>query len=191
MRLLFAVYGRKSSTPNRRLTIISAAGYYANIAIISDLIDTDRYSSFEKIESIARKKALAYANMKSADALKAFLDDEEMKKALLKQALIELYHQFHIDWDTDITKLKNTDFPAFADLHILIEKKSAEHTDNTDYRNLALLLADIAHGSDSFLWNGYSTIEAHSRCVCLDTHSLQNTSDNIKRTQYFNLLTWC
>ncbi len=45
-----------------RLTIISAAGYYANIAIVSDLIDTDRYSTFEKIESIARKKALAYAN---------------------------------------------------------------------------------------------------------------------------------
>ena len=65
-----------------RLTIISAAGYYANIAIISDLIDTDRYSSFEKIESIARKKALAYANTKSADALKVFTDDEETKKAV-------------------------------------------------------------------------------------------------------------
>ncbi len=38
-----------------RLTIISAAGYYANIAIIADLIDQDRYSSFEKIESAARK----------------------------------------------------------------------------------------------------------------------------------------
>ena len=115
----------------------------------------------------------------------------DMQKALLKQALIELYNQYHIDWDTDIIKLKNTDFPAFADLHALIEKKSTEHTDNTDYRDLSLLLADIAHGSDSFLWNGYSTIEAHSRCICLDTHSLQNTSDNIKRTQYFNLLTWC
>lgn len=65
-----------------RLTIISAAGYYANIAIISDLIDTDRFSSFEKIEAIARKKALAYANQKNADALQAFADDEEMKKAI-------------------------------------------------------------------------------------------------------------
>ena len=65
-----------------RLTIISAAGYYANIAIISDLIDTDRYSSFEKIESIARKKALAYANTKNVDAIKTFADDEEMKKAI-------------------------------------------------------------------------------------------------------------
>lgn len=65
-----------------RLTIISAAGYYANIAIISDLIDRDRYSSFEKIEQIARKRALAYANQKNADALAAFMDDEEMKKAI-------------------------------------------------------------------------------------------------------------
>lgn len=65
-----------------RLTIISAAGYYANIAIVSDLIDTDRYSSFEKIEAAARKKALAYANQKDADALAVFLNDEEMKKAI-------------------------------------------------------------------------------------------------------------
>jgi len=49
--------GNRLAAMLNRLTIISAAGYYANIAIISDLIDTDRYSSFEKIESIARKKA--------------------------------------------------------------------------------------------------------------------------------------
>lgn len=65
-----------------RVTIISAAGYYANIALISELIDTDRYSSFEKIERLARKRALAYANMKSGDALKAFMNDEEMKKVV-------------------------------------------------------------------------------------------------------------
>ena len=62
-----------------RLTIISAAGYYANIAIIADLIDRDRYSSFE---AAARKEALAFANQKNADALRIFLDDEEMKKAI-------------------------------------------------------------------------------------------------------------
>ena len=61
-----------------RLTIISAAGY----AIIADLIDQDRYSSFEKIESAARKRALAFANQKNADALRTFMDDEEMQKAI-------------------------------------------------------------------------------------------------------------
>lgn len=49
---------------------------------MSELIDRDLYSSFEKIESAARKRALAYANQKNVDALALFADDEEMKKAI-------------------------------------------------------------------------------------------------------------
>lgn len=113
-----------------------------------------------------------------------------MQKAVLKQCLIELYNQFHITWTTDITTLKNTDFPTFSDLFQLIRHKESTLEDEV-YKELSLLLYDIANGGDSFLWNGHSTIETHSRCICLDTHTLQNTSDNIKRTQYFNLLSWC
>lgn len=115
----------------------------------------------------------------------------DMQRAILKQAVIELYNNHGIYWETDVTRLRPTDFPIMSDLHALIEQKAQENKDNVVYRDLAMLLFDIAHGSDSFLWNGHSTVEAHSRFVCLDTHSLQNTSDNIKRTQYFNLLTWC
>ncbi|MFU1794179.1 VirB4 family type IV secretion system protein [Paenibacillus azoreducens] len=113
-----------------------------------------------------------------------------MQKAVLKQCLIELYNQFHITWTTDISTLKNTDFPTFSDLFQLIRHKESTLEDEV-YKELSLLLYDIANGGDSFLWNGHSTIETHSRCICLDTHTLQNTSDNIKRTQYFNLLSWC
>lgn len=73
----------------------------------------------------------------------------------------------------------------------MIEEKVKANKSDQVYRDLLLLLYDIAHGSDSFLWNGHSSIKTHTRCICLDTHSLQNTSDNIKRTQYFNLLGWC
>ncbi|WP_044482090.1 VirB4 family type IV secretion system protein [Paenibacillus antibioticophila] len=113
-----------------------------------------------------------------------------MQKAVLKQCLIELYNQFHITWSTDITKLQNMDFPTFSDLHLLIHGKEQTLGDDV-YKELSLLLYDISHGGDSFLWNGHSTIHTNSRCICLDTHTLQNTSDNIKRTQYFNLLSWC
>lgn len=74
--------GNRLAALINRLTIISAAGYYTNITIMSELIDRDLYSSFEKIEAAARKRALAYANQKNADALSAFADDEEMKKAI-------------------------------------------------------------------------------------------------------------
>lgn len=114
----------------------------------------------------------------------------DMQKAVLKQSLVELYNSFHIFWDTDITQLKATDFPIFSDLHKLLTEKAEVNKDNVVYRDLALLLYDISYGSDSFLWNGPTTIDPHSRCICLDTNSLQNTSDNIKSTQYLNLLTW-
>ncbi|AUG58580.1 VirB4 family type IV secretion system protein [Acetivibrio saccincola] len=116
----------------------------------------------------------------------------DMQKAILKDTLIELYHNFNITWNTDVSKLKNEDFPIFKDLYDLITKKAEEkEIEQNVYADLALLLKDIALGSDSFLWNGHSTIHTNTRCVCLDTYDLQNTSDSIKRTQYFNLLTWC
>ncbi|MBF8982595.1 hypothetical protein IZY60_03490 [Lutibacter sp. B2] len=121
----------------------------------------------------------------------------DKQKAILKGIVIELYNNFGITWDTDINTLSSEDFPIFADLYKLIQQKSKEkektikNNEVNEYTDLALLLQDIALGSDAFLWNGKSTIKTNTRCICLDTHDLQNTSDNIKRTQYFNLLTWC
>lgn len=67
-----------------RLTIIAAAGYFANITTVADLIDRDRYSSFEKTERIARRKALLYANAKSSEGIADFLDDEQIRKLELE-----------------------------------------------------------------------------------------------------------
>lgn len=121
----------------------------------------------------------------------------DKQKAILKGIIIELYNNYGIYWDTDIKTLSSVDFPMFIDLYQLIQQKVKEkektikNNEVNEYDELALLLQDIALGSDAFLWNGKSTIETNTRCICLDTHDLQNTSDNIKRTQYFNLLTWC
>lgn len=121
----------------------------------------------------------------------------DMQTAILKDSLIELYRNFGITWETDVSDFKSEDFPTFADLYQLIVQKAMKReeirrdTEANPYTDLAMLLKDIAQGGDSFLWNGKSTIQANSRCICLDTHDLQNTSDKIKRTQYFNILTWC
>ncbi len=71
------------------------------------------------------------------------------------------------------------------------KEKTRKESEANVYADLACLLKDISDGSDSFLWNGHSTLQTDSSCICLDTHDLQNTSDNVKRTQYFNILTWC
>lgn len=115
----------------------------------------------------------------------------DMQRAILKQSLIELYNRFNIFWDTDITRLKNADFPIISDLHGLLEEKAVQYPDKPIYADLALLLYDMAKGGDSFLCNGHTTIEANSRCIVLDTSALQNTSDNTKSSQYYNTTTWC
>lgn len=117
-----------------------------------------------------------------------YMELTEIQKALLKASLIELYNNFNITWDTDVKEMKNEDFPIMKDLYELIHEKSKKES---EYKDLATLLKDIAIGGDSFLFGRYSSIEAHSRCICLDTYSLQSASDNVKKTQYFNLFTWC
>lgn len=116
---------------------------------------------------------------------------DDMQRAILKQSIIELYNQWGIFWETDIAKLKNTDFPIMENLHSLIEEKANQHPDQPIYTNLALLLHDMAKGGDSFLCNGHTSIEAGSRCIVLDTSALQNTSDETKRSTYYNTTTWC
>ena len=115
----------------------------------------------------------------------------DMQRAVLKKCLVELYAKFNITWETDVTTLKATDFPVFSDLYEVAQEKAKSETDSKIYSDLAMLLYDIAKGSDSFIWNGHSTVSTDSNFICLDTNALQETSDNVKRTQYFNLLTYC
>ena len=116
----------------------------------------------------------------------------DMQRAVLKKSLVELYQDFGITWDTDVSGWKPGDFPVFSDLYALIRKKAGKGTERQVYADLALLLYDLAEGADSFIWNGKSSIvDGGSPVTVLDTNALQETSDSIKRTQYFNLLTWC
>ena len=101
-----------------------------------------------------------------------------MQKAVLKKCLVELYQQFHITWDTDVAELKPTDFPIFFELYKLVKEKADTEKDRQAYADLSLLLYDIAEGSDSFIWNGHSTIATDSQFICLDTNALQETSDS-------------
>ena len=53
--------GRIAAMLNR-LTILSASGYYAALAFAAAFVDRDHYTSFEKIERIARQMGLDYAS---------------------------------------------------------------------------------------------------------------------------------
>jgi uncharacterized protein YuzE len=108
--------------------------------------------------------------------------------ALLKKAIIDLYEKWNITWNTDVSKLGHDDFPTFEDLYKMLDDKGKS---DKEYEDLALLFRDIAIGSDSFIWNGKTTINPRTNCIVFDTHDLMGSPDNVKRAQYFNILTYC
>jgi len=61
---------------------MSAAAYYSTIAILTDLIDTNRYTTFREIEKKARRLAVEYTKMKLTDGEKLFLSGEDFKNNL-------------------------------------------------------------------------------------------------------------
>lgn len=123
-------------------------------------------------------------------------DLNNKEKAVLKRTLIELYNKWGIDWNTQTSKLKAEDFPLIEDLYKLLTEraetfeKTRKESDVNIYADLALYLADAAHGADAALWNGPTTLLADSQMTVIDTSALQSTSDNVKRAQYFLLQTW-
>ena len=73
---------------------------------------------------------------------------------------------------------------------MLLKAKLENVNKRDDLEYLSIIVRELAEGSDSFLWNGHTTVNPRSRFICLDTFDLQNTSDTLKKTQYYNILTW-
>ncbi len=126
---------------------------------------------------------------------KLYLKDMDVLDfATLEEVLEELYANKGITWATDTSKISNTQYPVLAELYTFMNEKAKQdgitEKKRERYEKLASLLRSAAIGADSALWNGHTTIEASSDFIVLDTHDLQEADDTIKRTQYFNILTW-
>ena len=117
-----------------------------------------------------------------------------IQMAILEEVLEDLYNKFGIYWETNISNFKNTDFPIMTDLYDLlkIHYDKEIHTKRKENINILLsLIRQISEGADSTIFNGYTTIQRNSKLVCLDTGNIQNASENVKKAQYFNVLSWC
>ncbi len=110
--------------------------------------------------------------------------------ATLNDTLIELYQNFKITWDTDISDFKNTDFPVMKDLYDLLIKKSQKPEADEDYNKLAKLIKASAVGKDKFLFGRHTTINSKARFQCINTSSLQIASDRVKKAQKYNIMSY-
>lgn len=114
-------------------------------------------------------------------------------RTALEKCLIKTYEKKGIVWDTDVSKLKNEDFPILSDLYQTVCEEQKEQT--SDYRRntydqLADLLYSVAEGADRFLWNGPTSLDVNSDYIVLNVSKLLDLDENVKRAQFFNLTMW-
>lgn len=112
----------------------------------------------------------------------------DLQRTLVKKALVTLYERHNIRWDTDVSLLSPEAFPLFSDFYKLLLKLSRE---DGQYEEIAAMFYDLAEGADSFLWNGTTNVEVDNNFIVLDTNRLQNSSNEVRKAQYFNILTLC
>lgn len=113
----------------------------------------------------------------------------EIEFSKLDLVLEELYRKFNIDQNTDISKLKNTDFPILADLYFLMEKKNKKNQDEILEKLLALI-RPICIGQASGIWNGYTNVEVDTKLTVFNTSTMQKFQIQYKRAQYYNILSY-
>lgn len=101
---------------------------------------------------------------------------------LLNSLVVELYHSKKISEKTDLTKLKNTDYPTFDDLFNLIQKKLDTEKDQylkTNYLILKTYIQKFSTGGrNSDLWNGPTSIETDETLITFNFQTLFASKNN-------------
>lgn len=113
----------------------------------------------------------------------------DVEFSILDIVLEELYNKFNINQNTDISKLKNADFPILKDLYYFIKQKS-EREHKEEYIKLLSLLRPISIGQASAIWNGHTNIEINTKLTVFNTKNMQEFQAQYKRAQYYNIMSY-
>ncbi|MEG0894497.1 MAG: ATP-binding protein [Oscillospiraceae bacterium] len=153
-----------------------------------DELETEEYKSLSELAKHINNLEIFF---------KLYLDLSPILTAILKECLELTYFKKGIDWETDVGRLNAKDYPIMSDLYDVILKKADENekalkrNEVNYYKELSILIRSVAEGSDSFLWNGYSTVSTQKDFVVFDTSAVNNSSSNIITTLYHTVLNYC
>lgn len=115
---------------------------------------------------------------------------QDMEFSALELLLEELYERFNITKNTDISKLKNTDFPKLEDLYFFIEEKNKPASNET-FEKILSLIRPICIGQSADIWNGYTNIDIDTDMTVFNTSSMHKFQEQYKRAQYYNIMSYC
>ncbi|WP_027364873.1 VirB4 family type IV secretion system protein [Desulfotruncus alcoholivorax] len=150
-------------------------------------VGDDDEEDYQKAVSVQGPLALHLQTLRTFFSL--YLRDlSDVEKAALEDALVEIYKESGIGWNTDPATVPGEKWPTTRELYDYIAAKAK--TGSGNWERLAVLLRRAAEGADSSLWSGPTTAEADSDLIVLDVHELQNADEAVRRAQYFNVLSY-
>lgn len=130
------------------------------------------------------------------DFFRTYKDMDNSLLDTLEIMLEKTYKRFDIDYNTDLSTKKSTDFPILSDLYETIEAEYKNYK-NLSYpiyteeilQTLLRNLNSICRGADSPYFNGHTNIKSYDFLI-FGVKNLMEVADNLKNAMLFNLLTY-
>lgn len=142
-------------------------------------------------------KGLGYAVLTRAlSTLKAFMtylypDIEDDVLTLFSDVVQDTYKRFNIDFNSDFSKFRSSDYPTFDDVYATIKGRilsMPEHTRERDVmERLELKIRPITKEL-RYYFNGHTTIETSSNFIVFNIRELMNSDSSIRNALFFNIL---
>ncbi len=167
---------------------LGKGGQFGMINPLEIVIDADE-------EEIA--EGLGYTVLtRTLQQLKAFMkyyspSIEDDVLTMFSEVAQDTYKRYHIDYDTDFTKLKSDDYPTFDDIYATIKGRLLSMTDATHERDvmerLELKIRPLIKEL-RYYFTGHTTLSINSDFIVFNIKELMNSDENIKNALFFNVL---
>ena len=116
---------------------------------------------------------------------------EEDTLNMFSEIVTETYRRFGMDFNTDFTKFKTSDYPTFKDVYATIRGRLASMTEPTKEKEvmekLELKVRPIVKEL-KYYFDGTTTISPQSEFIVFNIRELMNADKNIRNALFFNIL---
>ena len=110
---------------------------------------------------------------------------------MFSEVLQDTYKRFGIDFNSDFTKFKSSDFPTFRDVYATIIGKIRAMVEKTHERDVLEML-DLKIRplikELQYYFDGHTTISPKSDFIVFNIKELMNADSNIRNALFFNVL---
>ncbi len=133
---------------------------------------------------------------KTLQFLKAFMkyydpSIEEDVLTLFSEVVQDTYKRFGIDFETDFSKFKSTDYPTFKDVYVTIKGRLSQYQEKTHERDimerLELKIRPLTKEL-KYYFDGHTTISGNTDFIVFNIKELMNADVNIRNALFFNIL---